>query len=307
MGKPKVVAPPSSAYWAARLNERKQAEETLREDHAVLSRRVDQQSAQLDALSETLRRETGERKRLEALLQRIQGYLQRADTENCAAWPADLAAQLIKQELAEETARVDLVEMRRMVEMRAAELRESIAQYTASANVAGAEESSKRQQVEEKLRVDLADIRRMVEIHAADLGDLKDALTRETDARSHAEVALQEARKELERRSSTSPPSGMGADLWSEWMQAEKALRSALDDLGQRFDKQNLELRSIEESLHRKLAQLQRSEEALERMQAELEWRLGQQATRLETVSEALDAGDGAPPGDGRGLRLHRQ
>ena len=68
---PKAVAPPSSAYWAARLNERKQAEEALREDHANLSRRMDQQSTQLDVLSETLRKESVERKSLETLLQRI--------------------------------------------------------------------------------------------------------------------------------------------------------------------------------------------------------------------------------------------
>ena len=69
-GNPTAVTPASSAYWAARLNERKHAEEALQEECAELRKRVDQQAAQLDVLSQALRQEGGERKRFENFLLR---------------------------------------------------------------------------------------------------------------------------------------------------------------------------------------------------------------------------------------------
>ena len=335
-GNPKVVTPASSAYWAARLNERKHAEEALREACAELSKRVDQQAAQLDVLSQALRRESGERKRLEALLKRAHAYVQRADTEGSLAYGADLGAQLLEQERAEETARAEFVEMRRMVEMLAAELRgledtlrretaarerseavlsraqgeleQSIALHTAPKSVNEADESNEHQRAKEALRADLDKMNRMVEVQATQLCELRETQKREVAARARSEAVLQRRPAELGERISQSASRGTEAtDLLIEWRESEKALWAFLIVLGQRIDKQNIELRSIEESLHRKVAELQRSEEALQRMQAELEWRFGEHAARLEAVGGALEGGNGASSTNCSGLHLNRQ
>jgi hypothetical protein len=113
---------------------------------------------------------------------------------------------------------------------------------------------------------------------------------------------------ELAERISQSASRGKEApDLLIEWRESEKALWTFLIVLGQRVDKQNIELRSIEESLHRKIARLKRSEEALQRMQAELEWRFGEHAARLEAMGGALEGGNGASSSNRPGLHVNRQ
>jgi CheY-like chemotaxis protein len=50
------ITPPSGAYWAAKLLERKRAEKTLEDRYGQLRERVEEQEAQLSALNDALRR-----------------------------------------------------------------------------------------------------------------------------------------------------------------------------------------------------------------------------------------------------------
>jgi len=316
-GNLKTVALPSSAYWAARLNERKHAEEELRAGYVELSELVHRQAAQLDVLREALRRESGERKRQAAAPKPPESDSQRAGTQDVSACGADLGTRLLERELAEEALRAEFIEMRRMVETQAAELRrledtlkcetaarqwaeavlrraqseleESIAQRAALTGVDVVEGSIERQLVEEALRADFVQVGQMVKAQAAELHELKDTLQREITDRRRSESALNGVRVELgERINQCTLRSTDVADPLIEWGQAQKVLRTALVDLGRRVDRQSIELRSLEESLHRKVAERERSQEALQRMQADLEWRFGEQAARLDTISKAL-------------------
>jgi len=322
-GSAKIVTPPSSAYWAVRLNERKRAEEALRERYAQLSRRVDQQAARLDVLSGALQQEGGENTRLQASLRGPESGWQRTDPEGSSACGTDAGVELPGRERAGEAVRADFGEMSRMVEMQAAELNEvrqtlkqeiaarewsevnlrrelgdleqSITRHAAAASVDEVEGPSECQRAVEALTADFGEMSRMVEMQAAELREIRDSLKQQVAALARSEAALQETRAELAAQISQSTSGRTEAPgLSIEWRQAEQALRAVLKDLGQRVDRQTIEIRSLEESLHRRIAEGERSDAALHQMQAELEWRFGQQAARLEMVSEALGGNSGA-------------
>jgi signal transduction histidine kinase len=290
----------SSAYWANRLKEHKQGGEAAPEEFIDVRERLDEQSAQLDALADTLRRETIARTQLQDAFDDAlksaapQGGSAGIDEDAELRLRAGLerALQGLRGQLAEELER-------QMAEV--AELGETIKRETASreqgeasirqaqtklvdrlgrqmAEAAAAASATNGHDVQSKG----AELRHLIQEQAAELASLRELLAGEAAARERSEAGFRKTQRELSEQ--------LREQTVRATESAALAARADTRDRGdtkirQRVELQAAELRTLadalaQETAARECADLGRDAEAQERA--------GRQAAELRALADAL-------------------
>lgn len=292
----RTLTPSPSAFWAARLLERKEAERALRDDYSEICERIDEQKAQLDAIQERIERESAARGLTALAFHTDQaghdcsgaGKIQ-SDAQQAARLEAGgVTTHAVGTEYGELKQRVEQLqaglqtisdELQRECAARTrvqSALEETQKQLAARVGTRAPQASAywaarlfERKQAENALRQDYVDLRERLDTQAAALRALHDVLEDESNKRQHTEQALQQVRVELEQREGHTVSSN-GA--------CEDTIRRATDALGERITRQASELDAIRDAIQRESDERTGADRAAQRTHEVLNRRLDEHA-----------------------------